>query len=157
MKHIHIRAVGSPTESWQTAAIMMYLERLKPFAKVEVIEVAEGHKSSAKPDPDKTRSNEAENLLKGHPKGSLIIAMDEMGTNLDSITFSKKLDVLSQDGSPLVFVIGGSWGLDQSVRDRANLIISFGKQTLPHNLARIVLLEQLYRAETIARQKEYHK
>lgn len=157
MKHIHIRAVGSPTESWQSEAISMYLDRLKPFAKVDLVEVAEGHQGSAKPDATKTRSREAESLAKGYPKGSFVIALDETGTNLDSMTLARKLETWSESGQPLVFLIGGSWGLDPAMRSQANTIISLGKQTLPHQLARIVLLEQLYRAETISRGKEYHK
>jgi len=157
MKHLIIRVIGKPNEPWQINAAETYLKRLKPFAKLEIIESKEGHSGSAKPDETKTRLVESDALMKNLPPNAKIIALDETGHNLDSIAFSKKLDVLSQDGSPLIFIIGGSWGLDQRVRDRADFIISFGKQTLPHNLARIILLEQLYRAETISRQKEYHK
>jgi 23S rRNA (pseudouridine1915-N3)-methyltransferase len=157
MKSIHIRAVGSPTEDWQSEAISMYLERLKPFTKVELTEVAEGHQGSAKPDTNKTRAREAESLAKGQPKGSFVIALDETGTNLDSPSFARKLETWSESGRPLVFLIGGSWGLDPALRSQAEAVISLGKQTLPHQLARIVLLEQLYRAETIIRKKEYHK
>lgn len=135
----------------------MYLARLKPFAKIELTEIAEGHQGSAKPDTNKTRSREAESLTKGQPKGSFVIALDETGTNLDSPTFSRKLETWTESGQPLVFLIGGSWGLDPAIRSQANAVISLGKQTLPHQLARIVLLEQLYRAETISRGKEYHK
>ncbi len=157
MKTIHIRAIGKPTEDWQIEAAETYLTRLKPFAKVDVVELKEGHGGSSKPDEYKTRQAEAVSLLQGLKSGVKLIALDETGHNLDSVSLSRKLEKLSEDGSPLVFVIGGSWGLDQSVRDRATLVLSFGKQTLPHNLARIVLLEQLYRAETISRKKEYHK
>lgn len=157
MKSIHIRAIGKPTEDWQIEAALTYVKRLSPFAKVQITEIKEGHGSSSKPDINKTQRIEAENLLKNLPTNSKLIALDETGHNFDSVGLSKKLETLSQDGSPLVFVIGGSWGLDQTVRDRADLILSFGKQTLPHNLARIVLLEQLYRAEAISRGKEYHK
>jgi 23S rRNA (pseudouridine1915-N3)-methyltransferase len=157
MKAIHIRAIGKPTEAWQTEAVETYLQRLKPFSKVDIVELKEGHGGSAKPDADKTRKTEAESLLKSIPDNAALIALDETGHNLDSIAFARKLDSLSSSGQPLVFLIGGSWGLDKSVRDRAVLTISFGKQTLPHNLARIVLLEQLYRAATILSGKEYHK
>lgn len=157
MKAIHIRAIGKPTEDWQIEAADTYLQRLKPFSKADIVELKEGHGGSAKPDADKTRKIEAESLLKSIPDNAVIIALDETGHNLDSIAFANKLDSLSSSGAPLVFLIGGSWGLDQSVRDRAKLTLSFGKQTLPHNLARIVLLEQLYRAATILSKKEYHK
>jgi 23S rRNA (pseudouridine1915-N3)-methyltransferase len=135
----------------------MYLERLKPFAKVELVEVAEGHQGSAKPDATRTRTREAESLAKGQPKGSFVIALDETGTNLDSPSLARKLETWSESGRPLVFLIGGSWGLDPALRSQANAVISFGKQTLPHQLARIILLEQLYRAESISRGKTYHK
>lgn len=135
----------------------MYLARLKPYAKIELIEISEGNQGSAKPDANKTRTREAESLIKGQPKGSFVIALDETGTNLDSPSFARKLETWSESGQTLVFLIGGSWGLDPALRSQANAIISLGKQTLPHQLARIVLLEQLYRAETISRGKEYHK
>lgn len=64
---------------------------------------------------------------------------------------------LAETGQTVAFVIGGAWGLDQTVREKAMRVISFGKQTAPHILARILLLEQLYRAETLLRGKEYHK
>lgn len=157
MKAIHIRAIGKPTDHWQLEAIETYLQRLKPFSKVEITELKEGHAGSAKPDAAKTRKTEAESLLKSIPENAVVIALDETGHNLDSIAFANKLDSLSSSGQPLVFLIGGSWGLDKTIRDRATLTVSFGKQTLPHNLARIVLLEQLYRAATILSKKEYHK
>ncbi len=157
MKSFHIRAVGSPTEAWQTDAISMYLERLRPFAKVDIIEIDEGHQGSAKPDLNKTRQHEAESLSKGQTRGSFIVALDETGTNLDSPSFARKIETWAESGKPITFLVGGSWGLDPALRTQANAVISFGKQTLPHNLARIVLLEQLYRAEAILRGKEYHK
>ncbi len=157
MRAIHIRAIGKPTENWQHEACETYLKRLKPFAKVDMIELKEGHGGSAKPDMAKTRANEAESLLQGHKSDAFVIALDETGTNLDSLSFAHKIESWSEGGRPLVFLIGGSWGLDPSIRKQADATISLGKQTLPHNLARIVLLEQIYRAETILAKKEYHK
>ncbi len=134
-----------------------YASRLKPYAKIEFVVLPEGHSGSARPDEHKTRTIEAASLVKGLPVDSFVIALDEKGKNLGSSEFATKLETEASSGRPIVFMIGGSWGLDQSVRDRADLVLSFGKQTLPHSLARIVLLEQLYRAETIMRKKEYHK
>ncbi|MDO8583935.1 MAG: 23S rRNA (pseudouridine(1915)-N(3))-methyltransferase RlmH [bacterium] len=157
MHHFIFRVIGSAQESWHREAIASYTERLKPFAKVEMIELEEGHGGSAKPDEEKTRKKEAEALLKSLPSDAAIVALDETGKNLGSREIANWINDRSTSGSPIVFLIGGSWGLDKAVRERADLILSFGKQTLPHLLARIVLLEQLYRAETIIKGKTYHK
>lgn len=157
MRTIQIRTIGKAQEPWHTQAIHSYLTRLSPFARVEVVELPEGHGKSAKPDPAKTRETEAVALLKNLPKGSTVIALDEHGLNLDVQAFAKKYEAWTEGGRPLVFLTGGSWGLDQSVLARADASLSFGKQTLPHLLARIVLLEQLYRAETVLHGKTYHK
>lgn len=157
MHRIIIRAVGKPNEPWHPQAIHSFLQRLRPFAKIELIELAEGHAGSAKPDERKTRAVEAEALLRNLPPETFIIALDETGTNLSSPALARKLDDWTSGGRPLVFLLGGSWGLDAAVRARTNFTLSFGQQTLPHLLARIVLLEQLYRAETILTGKTYHK
>lgn len=86
-----------------------------------------------------------------------MIALDQSGKNLSSTELASKIQTLTESGQALFFLIGGSWGLDETVLKRANLILSFGKQTLPHLLARVVLLEQLYRTETILAGKAYHK
>jgi 23S rRNA (pseudouridine1915-N3)-methyltransferase len=157
MKNIHIRAIGSPSEAWQKAAAETYLTRLKPYAKVEIDERPEGHKGSAKPDATRAKAAEAQALLKAHKSDAFVIALDETGKEYSSSAFSKQLELWSEGGRPFVFLIGGSWGLSDEVRDKADALLSLGKMTLPHGLARIVLLEQLYRAEAIARGKEYHK
>ncbi len=157
MHSFFIRAVGQPHESWQEDAIQRYVQRLKPLAKVEILEAKEGHEGSNKPNEQRTREREAEKLLYHLPAQAFVVALDEGGKNLDSITLSRNIETWTEGGRPLVFLIGGSWGLDPSVRERADIIISFGKQTLPHILARITLLEQLYRTETILHHKEYHK
>lgn len=157
MRTIQLRTIGKAQEPWHAQAIHSYLTRLSPFAKVGLLELPEGHGKSAKPDPTKTRQAEAVALLKNLPKSSTVIALDEHGPNLDVPTFSKKYAAWTEGGRPLVMLVGGSWGLDQSVLERADATLSFGKQTLPHLLARIVLLEQLYRAETVLHGKTYHK
>ncbi len=157
MHRFIIRVIGKPNESWHPQAIHSYLERLTPFAKVELIELAEGNEGSAKPNESKTRSSEAASLLKGIPKDAFVVALDEHGKNLDVPTFVKTLENWTEGGRTVVFLIGGSWGLDETVIKRANGLLSFGKHTLPHLLARIVLLEQLYRAEMVLHGKTYHK
>ena len=157
MKKITIRAIGRSTEPWQREGVDMYVDRLKPFVKLEIIELPEGHQGSPKPDLIKTRAREAAALLKGCPEGSWIVALDEKGTELASSALPSALVTWASGGREIVFLIGGSWGLDPAVRSRADTVLSLGKLTLPHGLARIVLLEQLYRAAMIRSGKTYHK
>lgn len=156
MKKRIIRAVGKPTESWQKEAIHMYQTRLQAFGGIEIIELPEGHGKTAKPDEKRTRSAEAESILKGIDNQTIVIALDQHGKILTSEDFSKRIVEWESQGN-LVFVIGGSWGLDETVLKRANFKLALGEMTLPHNLAKIVLLEQIYRAKMIETGKEYHK
>lgn len=167
MKRIQIRVVGRLPEAWQREAQADLLMRLQPYAKTEIIEISEGHKGSAKPDPERTRTAEAEGLNpssspldKGRKRGvsdAFVIALDERGTEYDSPAFAKRLDTWGNGGRSLVFLIGGSWGLDESIVKNADAVLSLGKMTWPHAVARLLLLEQLFRAEAIARGKTYHK
>jgi len=158
MNRLKIRAIGRLPDDWQKAAVDMYVERLKPLSNLEIIELPEGHGGSAKPDVIKASKNEAESLLKGLPPDATVIALDETGKQLDSPALAAQIQAWSENGSrPVVFLIGGSWGLDPSVRARADMVLSLGKLTLPHALARIVLLEQLYRSAMIQSGKTYHK
>jgi 23S rRNA (pseudouridine1915-N3)-methyltransferase len=157
MKRIHIRAVGKLPEAWQREAEHDMVQRLQPYAKAEIIEISEGHGGSAKPDAARARAAEAEGLAKGYKPDAFVIALDEHGKEYDSPTFAKQLETWSEGGRPLVFLIGGSWGLDESLLKDADAKLSLGKMTWPHGIARLLLLEQLFRAEAISRGKEYHK
>lgn len=157
MHHFVIRAVGSAHEAWHPQAIHKYVEALRPFARVEVIELDEAHRGSARPNVEETRKREGEKLLQSLPANSIIVALDERGVNDSSTRLAERVKEWADGGRPVVFLLGGSWGLSDEVRARAQHLLSFGKHTLPHLLARITLLEQLYRAETILSGKEYHK
>lgn len=157
MHHIIIRAIGKPHEVWHPQAIHKYAEALRPFAKVEIVELDEDGRGSARPNTEETRKREGERLLQSIPAQATIIALDERGVNDSSTRFAERLEQHADGGRPVVFLIGGSWGLSDEARARAQHLLSFGKHTLPHLIARITLLEQLYRAETILRGKEYHK
>lgn len=157
MQRVVVRAIGKLGAGWPREAAADFLERIRPFMTVEVVELPEGHDGSAKPDLVRTRQAEAQSLLKGIPDTACIIALDETGKVFSSTDFSDRLRTWGEGGRPIVFLIGGSWGLDQSVRERAEAILSFGKMTFPHALARVMLLEQLYRAAMIQSGKTYHK
>ncbi len=155
-KHI-LRVIGGLQESWQKEAAQMYLERLSPYLHLDIIELPEGSKGTAKPDIEKTKRIEADSLLKSIPDNAWVVALDETGKTMTSLQFSQQLTTWSSNHQSIVFLIGGSWGLSEQVKKRADAILSFGSMTLPHALARIVLLEQLYRAAMISAGKTYHK
>lgn len=133
-----------------------FLKRLSPFAKVETIELPE-ESYSVKDDLDKIRLKEAEKIKKHLPQAGIIILLDEVGTERSSRDFANNIDRLTSLGQELVFVLGSGIGLHSSLKEVSNYMMSLSKMTFPHNLARIILLEQLYRAATINSGKEYHK
>lgn len=155
MQKIHIRTIGRLSESWAKQAQQDYLKRLSPYSSVEVVELPEGHKGSLKLDIERTKALEAISLLKGIGKDDIVIALDETGAQYSSPALAEKMH--DTQGRDITFLIGGSWGLDTSALQKANFVISFGKQTMPHALARIVLLEQIYRTKLIQSGKTYHK
>lgn len=155
MKKIHIRVIGKLSESWAKQAQLDYLKRLSPYSSVEVIELPEGHKGSLKLDIERTKIIESVSLLKGISKDDFVIALDETGTQYSSPHFAEK--IFDTSHKEITFLIGGSWGLNARILQEAHIVISFGKQTMPHALARIVLLEQIYRATLIQSGKTYHK
>lgn len=152
-----IRAIGKPQTDWQRDAIELYRERLSSLARVSLITLEEGHQGSAKPDEVRVRSHEAERLVQSIPTPSSIIALDQHGKSHDTESLAVRITEWTDGGKPIVFLLGGSWGLDPSIHERANATISLGHHTMPHILARIVLLEQLYRVEMIRHGKTYHK
>lgn len=150
-------AVGRLKEKFWTAACAEYIKRLQPYAKTEVVEVADI-------DPAKSGGEaaaverEGAAVLKVIPDRAHVVLLDIAGKQRSSEGLSARLDALGLEGtSHIVFVIGGSCGASTAVRERADETLSFGPITLPHNLARVVLLEQLYRAAKISRHEPYHK
>lgn len=157
MSKILVKTVGKLPESWQREAVSTYAERLRQTWSVDIVEIKEGHKGASKPDLAKTQQTEAADLLADLPRNAWIVALDEQGTSLTSTGFADLVRTQIADGKTPVFLIGGSWGFADAVRDRADVTLSFGKMTLPHGLARVVLLEQLYRAAMISSGRAYHK
>jgi 23S rRNA (pseudouridine1915-N3)-methyltransferase len=151
---IRIAAVGRLKEAHWRAACDEYLKRLRPYATVEVVEVADRDITR-----DATRAVLAEgaDILRAIPESSYVAALDLAGQQLGSEAFSARLAELMVGGrSDLTFVIGGSAGLAPEVLRRSDERLSLSRMTLPHQLARVVLLEQLYRAFRIMRNEPYH-
>ena len=160
MIKINIIAVGKLKESYLCDACAEYLKRLKAFAKTEIIEIGE-YRCSDNPSPSEIKTvieKEGEIILSKIPKGSFVIPMCIEGKQLSSEEFSSKLSEVMLGGcGEFTFIIGGSFGLSDKVKQAGNLKLSFGKITLPHQLMRVVLLEQIYRAFSIMNNSKYHK
>lgn len=150
-------AVGKLKEKFWVQACAEYVKRLGAYAKVEMREMADIDPARAG-GVEASRAREGQEILAAIPARSHVILLAIDGKQRSSEQFSAHLDELALRGkSDLTFVIGGSDGVSPEVRARANETFSFGPITLPHNLARVVLLEQLYRACKISRGEPYHK
>lgn len=156
---IRIVAVGRVREAFMRDGIEEYRKRLRPFAKVDIVEVREESIRDGNLDAERERvlGREGEAILRALLPGHVIVT-DIAGKMLSSEELASHLESLQLSGESTVnVVIGGSLGVDQSVRRRADLLLSLGRITLPHQLFRLVLMEQLYRAFTILRGLPYHK
>ncbi len=149
--------VGKIKETFFKDAIDEYVKRISRFAEVKTVEVDECTFCGV------PNASEIEKILLAEGKSILqkaegcVVALDIDGKQLSSVELSDQLDKFTQNYSTITFVIGGSYGLSAEVKNRANLRLSFGKITLPHQLCRVVLCEQIYRACTIRNNIKYHK
>ena len=157
---IKVVTVGKLKEKYLKDGIAEYSKRISRFAKLEMIELAD------EKTPDRASESENQKILEIEGQRILskvgdrdfVIALAIEGKTFSSEEFSKQLEEASIKGfSTLTFIIGGSLGLAQDVKNRANLSVSFGRLTLPHQLMRLVLAEQIYRAFTIQQGSPYHK
>lgn len=148
-------SVGRPKQSGLTEAIQDYETRAARYWPLDVIEVKE--ESARGVSPEQVRDREAARVLERVPTGARIVACDPGGDSLDSAVFATLLTQQRDQAQSIAFVIGGAYGLGESVRQRASRRLSLAPWTLPHELARLVLAEQLYRAGTIVRGEPYHK
>ncbi len=156
MLKIRIICLGKFNEKSFIELEKEYLKRLSPFAKLKLIELPE--EAYRKTDSiDKIKEKEAEVIQKHIPKDSMVILLEEKGTLRKSVDFANFLERIGGLGQELVFVIGSGVGLHDSLGRIANYTISLSPLTFPHNFARVLLEEQIYRACTIIAGKEYHK
>lgn len=157
---ITIVCIGALKETYWKEAVEEYKKRLRPYADIEIEEypdypTKEG--CSPKEEADVTRKEWEKPLSKIKPS-DYVVALDLNKKELDSVEFSTFVEKgLAKGRSHLYFLIGGSLGLSEDAKARANDSISFGRMTFPHQLARVLLLEQLYRAFRIAHHEPYHK
>ena len=137
-------------------AIDRYFNRVKHFFPAEITELAAERGRQSSDDPAMMRRQSAR-LLAAIPEKGHVAVLDERGQLFDSLKFARWLERLVENPYGVTFVVGGDAGFDQSVRDRADTLLSLTPMTLPHQLARVVLLEQIYRACTLMRNIRYHK
>ena len=154
--NIKIVCVGKLKEQYFKDAIKEYEKRLSRFCKFEIIEVNEELIDANLKNLDVVKDKEGERILQ--KAQGYIIALDIQGENIPSEAHAQKINDLATHGtSTITYIIGGSYGLSKKVLDRADYKLSFGKLTYPHQLMRVVLIEQIYRAYTILEGSSYHK
>lgn len=158
--NIKIIGVGKLKEKYLVQAMQEYLKRLQAYAKVEVIELADekAPENLSETQMMQIKDKEGERILAKIKDQEYVIALAIEGKNPSSEAFAQQIENLGIQGkSQIVFVIGGSLGLSPAVIKRSNAQISFGKMTFPHQLMRVMLTEQIYRAFRIIHNQPYHK
>ena len=157
---ISVIAVGKIKEKYLKDAITEYGKRLSRYCKLEVIEVADEKtpEQASEAVEESIRAKEGERLLKHIRDDMYVITLEIGGKMLTSEEFAEKIETLGVQGkSSIAFVIGGSIGLGKEVLRRSDFALSFSKMTFPHQLMRVVLLEQVYRGYRIINGEPYHK
>lgn len=157
---ITLVTVGKVKEKYLRDAIEEYKKRLSKYCKLEILEVQDEKTpdSASENQENLIRSKEGDRIMKYLKDDAYVITLEIGGKMLDSLEFSKKIESLGIQGkSHIIFVIGGSIGLGQQVLSRSDLALSFSKMTFPHQLMRVILLEQIYRGYRIMAGEPYHK
>jgi len=157
---ITVITVGKIKEQYLKDAIAEYSKRLSKYCKLEIVEVADEKipDNASEVVEDAIRSKEAERILKFIKDDAFVITLEINGKQLSSEELADKIDKLGVQGtSHIIFVIGGSIGLGKEVLEKSNFALSFSKMTFPHQLMRVVLLEQIYRSYRIINGEPYHK
>lgn len=157
---ITIISVGKIKEKFYRDAILEYSKRLSRYCKLDIIEVADEKTPDHASDAENNRilAKEGERILSHIRDNSYVIALAIQGKMLDSVQLSKKMEQLAISGEgDLTFIIGGSLGLHEEVYKESDYLLSFSPMTFPHQLMRVILLEQIYRAFRISSKEPYHK
>lgn len=156
---VDILCVGKIKEEFYVKAIKEYVKRLSSYVKLNIIEIKDEKVVNEVDSEIKIAiKKEGENILSKIKENSYVVTLEILGNQLSSEKLANKINNLAINGiSFITFVIGGSYGLDDCVKNRANYALSFSKMTFPHQLMRVVLLEQIYRSYKIIKKEKYHK
>mgnify|MGYP003417108735 CR=1 FL=1 len=149
-------AVGTRMPAWVSAGCDEYLRRLRPALRVDIVELAPGPRSAGTP-VERAMEDEARRQLGRLAKDEYVVALDERGKMLDSLKLAQMIQQCANDSiKNLVFLVGGAYGMHPDVLQRAQFKWSLSALTFPHQLVRLILAEQLYRACTINKNEKYH-
>ena len=157
---ITLITVGKIKEKYLKDAIAEYTKRLSKYCKLEIVEVADEKTpdNASETVEEQIRSKEGERILKHIKDDAYVVTLEIQGKQLTSEELADKIETLGIQGtSHIVFIIGGSIGLGQDVINRSNYALSFSRMTFPHQLMRVILLEQVYRSYRIINNEPYHK
>ena len=150
---IKIICVGKIKEKFFKEAIKEYEKRLSKYTKLKIIEVEDYNINNE----EIIRQKEKQEILKYIDQKDYIITLEIEGNELSSLELSKKIEQLTINNPNITFIIGGSYGLDNEIKQLSNYKLSFSKLTFPHQLFRVILLEQIYRSYKIINNESYHK
>ena len=150
---IKIICVGKIKEKFYREAVLEFQKRLSKYTKLEIIELNDITTNQI----EENKKREAINIQKYINERDYIITLEIEGHQLSSEELAQKIDSIYQTNSTITFIIGGSYGLDDSIKKQSNYSLSFSKLTFPHKLFRIILLEQIYRSYKILHHESYHK
>lgn len=152
--HIKILVVGKNKKNWLLEGESEYLKRLKKFAKAEIIELENEGFGEA----EKVKKTEGQKILKHLKQGDFVVLLSSKGQKINSRDLAQNMQNWENiSGGKITFIIGGSFGVSQEVFDRADFCLSFSNMTMLHEMIRVFLLEQVYRAFMISQDSEYHK
>jgi 23S rRNA (pseudouridine1915-N3)-methyltransferase len=157
---VQVICIGKLKEKYWTEAVSEYAKRLSKYCDLEITELKETKlvDKASKAQEEAVIEEEGRTILKHVKDSSYVISLEIQGKSLSSEELSQKFEALSLDGnSHLTFIIGGSLGLSKDVSRRADFKLSFSKMTFPHQMMRVILLEQIYRAFKIIKNEAYHK
>jgi 23S rRNA (pseudouridine1915-N3)-methyltransferase len=158
--NIQIICVGKLKEKYWQDACGEYMKRLGRYCNIEIVELKESRlpENASPADEENVKKEEGASILKAIKDGTYVITLEILGKMLDSPQLAEKMDELALGGkSNIAFVIGGSLGLSAEVSKRSDYKLSFSKMTFPHQMMRVILLEQIYRSFKINRHETYHK
>ncbi|HRX92192.1 MAG TPA: 23S rRNA (pseudouridine(1915)-N(3))-methyltransferase RlmH [Candidatus Izemoplasmatales bacterium] len=157
---ITIITVGSLKEDYLKAGVKEYIKRISAYAKLNMIEISDKslNKNPSQGDIQKVLDQEGLEILKKIKSSTFVVTLEIDGDMMTSDQFAKFIEhTTTYNSSEIVFVIGGSWGISREVKQRSNKSLSLSSMTFPHQLTRMIFLEQLYRAFTIINNEPYHK
>lgn len=155
MIEINVISVGSVKEKYMQELILDYKKRISKYAQIDLIELKD---ESNKVAENVVKEIEGERILASIKDGFYVVLLDLKGQMIDSVSLSKKIDeIATYYSSKIAFIIGGSYGVSEAVKKRSNYMLAFSKMTFPHQFAKGILLEQIYRSFKILSNETYHK